>query len=126
MKIAVLRVIIALYGSCLSFQIYLNNLANYIPSAWNNATGCTVCESRALPSDRSQWPMVVMALFIERPTPFLSEVLGSVTALDYPKQRMRLWVHNAVCERRADEWHIPYTTVCVCVCVCVCCARGAI
>lgn len=78
-------------------QIYLNNLANYIPSAWNNATGCTVCESQELPSDRSQWPMVVLALFVERPTPFLSEVLGSVTALDYPKQRMRLWVHSAVC-----------------------------
>ena len=38
----------------------------------------------------------MLALFIEKPTPFLAEVLERVTGLDYPKHRMRLWVHTLV------------------------------
>ena len=81
---------------CVYPQIYLNSLANYIPDAWNNVTGCMICESHELPSNHSEWPLVMLALFIEKPTPFLAEVLEKITRLDYPKQRMRLWVHSLV------------------------------
>ena len=49
-----------------------------------------------LPQDKEQWPTVVLAVLIERPSPFLAEMLERVTQLAYPKSRISLWVHNAV------------------------------
>ena len=36
------------------------------------------------------------AVFIEHPSPFLVEMLEKVTGLDYPKEKISLWVHNTV------------------------------
>ncbi len=79
-------------------QKFLNNLGNYIPSAWNEEDGCLVCGEwrKELPQDKGTWPMVVLAVFIEKPSPFLAEMLERATQLDYPKNRMSLFVHNAV------------------------------
>ena len=51
---------------------------------------------RDLPDDKTKWPTVVLAVFIEHPSPFLVEMLEKVTGLDYPKEKISLWVHNAV------------------------------
>ena len=79
-------------------QLYLNNLGNYIPNAWNSTEGCIVCKewARQLPEDKGSWPTILLAVFIERPSPFLTEVLERLTLLDYPKEKMSLLVHNAV------------------------------
>lgn len=37
-----------------------------------------------------------MALFIEKPVPFLEEFFDLILALDYPKQKLDLFIHNAV------------------------------
>ena len=80
------------------FQLYLNNLGNYIPNAWNSTEGCILCKewARQLPEERGNWPTVLLAVFIEYPTPFLTEMLEKVALLDYPKEKMTLLVHNAV------------------------------
>lgn len=82
----------------LVFQLYLNNLGNYIPSAWNSTEGCMICKEGAqeLPEERESWPTVLLAVFVERPSPFLTEMLERVALLDYPKDKMTLLVHNAV------------------------------
>lgn len=83
-------------SSC--FQLYLNNLGNYIPSAWNTTEGCMICKEWAqeLPKERESWPTVLLAVFVEHPSPFLTEMLERVALLDYPKDKMTLLVHNAV------------------------------
>jgi len=57
-----------------------------------------VCKEwhKALPEDKQDWPSVVLAVFIESPSPFLMEVLEKVSQLSYPKEKISLWVHNAV------------------------------
>ena len=57
-----------------------------------------VCKEWAqeLPEERDNWPTVLLAVFIERPSPFLTEMLERVALLDYPKDKMTLLVHNAV------------------------------
>ena len=82
----------------LVFQLYLNNLGNYIPSAWNTTEGCMICKEWAqeLPVERESWPTVLLAVLVERPSPFLTEMLERVALLDYPKDKMTLLVHNAV------------------------------
>ena len=85
---------------CLLFlQIFLNYLGNYIPNQWNKENGCVHCsqDNIELPSDRDTWPTVFLALFVETPTPFLPQVLEKIQRLDYPTQRMSVWIHNQVC-----------------------------
>lgn len=77
-------------------QLFLNFLGNYIPNEWTTSRGCKQCGGTPLPPGRSEWPYVLLALFIESPTPFLLEVLEKVTQLDYPKNRISLWVHCSV------------------------------
>ncbi len=79
-------------------QVFLNFLTNYIPGLWNDVDGCTGCQEGLihLPTDRAEWPSVTLAVFIEQPTPFLPEVLEKISQLDYPKDKITLWVHNAV------------------------------
>lgn len=49
-----------------------------------------------LVEEREKWPHVQLALFVELPTPFLPQMLEKLSALDYPKSHMSLWVHNKV------------------------------
>lgn len=81
-------------------QLFLNFLGNYVPNEWSTSGGCRRCQemSLQLPSSRSEWPTVLLALFIESPTPFLLEVLEKVTQLDYPKDKISLWIHCNVRE----------------------------
>lgn len=41
-------------------------------------------------------PSVILAVFIEGPTPFLQDMLERVYKINYPKSQIHLWVHNAV------------------------------
>jgi hypothetical protein len=43
-------------------------------------------------------PYVILAVYIEVPTPFLQDVLEQIYQIDYPKSRLHLWVHNSVSE----------------------------
>jgi len=42
------------------------------------------------------YPTVLVAVFIEQPTPFLEEFLDKIYHIDYPKQKLHLFVHNSV------------------------------
>lgn len=78
--------------------MFLNYLANYVPNSWSEEKGCSLCNEtlRPLPPSREEWPVVLVAMSIPSPTPFLLEVLERVLALDYPQERMGLFVHNEV------------------------------
>ncbi len=70
-----------------------------MPNAWNESEGCIVCKEwiQELPEDPEALPTVLIALFIEQPTPFLQDVLERIYKLEYPKSKLYLWVHNGVC-----------------------------
>lgn len=42
------------------------------------------------------YPVVLIAIFIERPTPFLNEFLAAIYRQDYPKSKLHLFVHNTM------------------------------
>ncbi|CAG9863076.1 unnamed protein product [Phyllotreta striolata] len=77
----------------------LNYLGNYVPNAWNSVEGCRQCKKglinlEGLPS--KDVPVVLIALFIEHNTPFLEEFLNKIHNLQYPKERIHLFIHNAM------------------------------
>ncbi|XP_043918973.1 procollagen-lysine,2-oxoglutarate 5-dioxygenase 1 [Protopterus annectens] len=78
-------------------KLQLNYLGNYIPRIWTFETGCTVCDEdiqklSGLKDD--EFPLVLIAIYIEQPTPFVSEFFKRLLALNYPKKRLQLFIHN--------------------------------
>ncbi|KAM4564296.1 multifunctional procollagen lysine hydroxylase and glycosyltransferase LH3 [Fundulus diaphanus] len=80
-------------------KLQLNYLGNYVPTAWTYEHGCGVCDDDLLPLTDvpdENVPLVHVAVFIEHPTPFMEEFLERLTTLNYPKTRIRLFIHNNV------------------------------
>ncbi|XP_075903670.1 procollagen-lysine,2-oxoglutarate 5-dioxygenase 2 isoform X2 [Nelusetta ayraudi] len=78
-------------------KMYLNYLGNYVPNAWNYEHGCGHCHDDVLDSSQlKEFPSVQVGVFIEQPSPFLPEFFQRLWDLDYPKDRIKLFVHNNV------------------------------
>ncbi|XP_061121853.1 procollagen-lysine,2-oxoglutarate 5-dioxygenase 2 isoform X2 [Syngnathus typhle] len=76
-------------------KIYLNYLANYVPNTWNYEHGCSHCDDDVVDiSQLKEYPNVLLGVFIEHPTPFLSEFFQRLMTLDYPKDKLKVFVHN--------------------------------
>ncbi|XP_077313866.1 procollagen-lysine,2-oxoglutarate 5-dioxygenase 1 [Lithobates pipiens] len=79
-------------------KLLMYYLGNYIPRVWTFETGCVVCDEglrklSVFKTDDS-FPLVVIGVFIEQPTPFISEFFKRITNLQYPKQRIQLYIAN--------------------------------
>ncbi|KAJ6652379.1 hypothetical protein lerEdw1_011609 [Lerista edwardsae] len=72
-------------------KLQLNYLGNYIPNVWTHAGGCEVCDEGLLGlsnvADES-YPRILLAVFIEQPTPFLPQFLKRLLTLDYPYSQL--------------------------------------
>ncbi|XP_040918262.1 procollagen-lysine,2-oxoglutarate 5-dioxygenase 1 isoform X1 [Toxotes jaculatrix] len=78
-------------------KLQINYLGNYIPNTWTFETGCTVCHEdlRSLTAlKESEYPLVVIGIFIQQPTPFVTVFFERLLKLQYPKNRLRLFIYN--------------------------------
>uniref|UniRef100_A0A1A8MM88 Procollagen-lysine,2-oxoglutarate 5-dioxygenase 1 n=2 Tax=Nothobranchius pienaari TaxID=704102 RepID=A0A1A8MM88_9TELE len=78
-------------------KLQINYLGNYIPNAWSFEDGCTMCHEnlRSLSAlKESEFPLVVIGIFIQQPTPFVSVFFERLLKLQYPKNRLRLFIYN--------------------------------
>ncbi|KAK2117258.1 Multifunctional procollagen lysine hydroxylase and glycosyltransferase LH3 [Saguinus oedipus] len=78
-------------------KLQLNYLGNYVPNGWTPEGGCGFCnrDRRTLPGGQPP-PRVFLAVFVEQPTPFLPRFLQRLLLLDYPHDRITLFLHNNV------------------------------
>ncbi|XP_071999185.1 procollagen-lysine,2-oxoglutarate 5-dioxygenase 2 isoform X2 [Engystomops pustulosus] len=77
-------------------KIQLNYFGNYIPNIWTPETGCGTCDVDTIDlSTLEDYPRVTVGVFIEQPTPFLPEFFNRLLALDYPKDKLSLFIHNS-------------------------------
>uniref|UniRef100_UPI00398EBAFC procollagen-lysine,2-oxoglutarate 5-dioxygenase 1 isoform X1 n=1 Tax=Pristiophorus japonicus TaxID=55135 RepID=UPI00398EBAFC len=78
-------------------KVQLNYMGNYIPKVWTFETGCTECEkdtiSLAAKKD-TEFPTVLVGIFIEQPTPFVEEFFERLVNLNFPKEQLRIFIHN--------------------------------
>jgi len=77
----------------------LNSYGNYLPKNWNEESGCADCWDNMISlSDvkDDDLPTVLIGVFVEKATPFLEEFLHKIYLLDYPKNKIHLFVHNNV------------------------------
>ncbi|XP_066261630.1 procollagen-lysine,2-oxoglutarate 5-dioxygenase [Euwallacea similis] len=81
-------------------KLYLNYLTNYLPNGvWNSMEGCIACKKGQMNLDtikKDQWPIVYLGLFIEQNTPFIEGFFTKIYKMEYPKEKIHLFVHNAV------------------------------
>ncbi|XP_060737829.1 procollagen-lysine,2-oxoglutarate 5-dioxygenase 1 isoform X1 [Tachysurus vachellii] len=78
-------------------KLQVNYLGNYIPRVWTFETGCTVCQEDLRPLSglkESEYPSVVIGIFIQQPTPFLTVFFERLLRLQYPKNRLQLFISN--------------------------------
>ncbi|KAJ8376052.1 hypothetical protein SKAU_G00066320 [Synaphobranchus kaupii] len=76
-------------------KMYLDFLGNYIPNAWNYENGCGVCDQDMVDlSQVKEYPSITVGVFIEQPTAFLPEFFERLLSLDYPKDKLTVFVHN--------------------------------
>ncbi|KAM4738084.1 procollagen-lysine,2-oxoglutarate 5-dioxygenase 1 isoform 2-T2 [Anableps anableps] len=78
-------------------KLQMNYLGNYIPNTWTFEAGCTVCHEnlRSLSSlKESEYPLVLIGIFIQQPTPFVSVFFERLLKLQYPKNRLKLFISN--------------------------------
>ncbi|XP_011701398.1 PREDICTED: procollagen-lysine,2-oxoglutarate 5-dioxygenase 3 isoform X2 [Wasmannia auropunctata] len=89
---------LVLHGNGFS-KLVLNSLGNYLARAWTPDEGCLACWDRTIELNKTKpetYPVVLIAVFIERPTPFLEEFFGAIYRQNYPKSKLHLFVHNNV------------------------------
>ncbi|KAM6976630.1 procollagen-lysine,2-oxoglutarate 5-dioxygenase 1 isoform 2-T2 [Aplochiton taeniatus] len=78
-------------------KLQMNYLGNYIPKVWTFETGCTVCHQDLKPLTglkESEYPLVVVGVFIQQPTPFVTVFFQRLLKLNYPKSRLQLFISN--------------------------------
>uniref|UniRef100_A0A9J7YSV4 Procollagen-lysine,2-oxoglutarate 5-dioxygenase 1 n=1 Tax=Cyprinus carpio carpio TaxID=630221 RepID=A0A9J7YSV4_CYPCA len=77
-------------------KLQINYLGNYIPNLWTFETGCTICNEnlRPLSGLQSEYPVVVIGIFIQQPTPFVTVFFERLLNLKYPKNRIQLFIYN--------------------------------
>lgn len=78
----------------------LNGYANYLAGAFVDGE-CQLVEENLLEVDEENLPTVMLALFIEKATPFIEEWFESLAKLNYPLKKMDLFVHNNVDHHKA-------------------------
>ena len=84
----------------------LNTLGNYLPKAWNSDDQCTSCWENTIEYEGlKEKPEVVLAIFIEQETPFIEEFFEKIIALDYPKDKIDLFIHNVSPYHKEDVKH---------------------
>ncbi|KAL0119879.1 hypothetical protein PUN28_007957 [Cardiocondyla obscurior] len=87
-----------LHGNGVS-KLVLNSLGNYLAHAWTSDEGCLACWDQTIELDKTKpetYPIILIAVFIEHPTPFLEEFFEAIYRQLYPKSKLHLFVHNNV------------------------------
>lgn len=78
-------------------KILLNNFGSYVAGAFKHEE-CQLCDENKLDefTDPKDFPIVTIGIFITNPTPFLQEYFDSILALEYPKDKLHIFLYNNV------------------------------
>ncbi|XP_058450895.1 procollagen-lysine,2-oxoglutarate 5-dioxygenase [Malaya genurostris] len=82
-------------------KLTLNGFANYLAGAFIDGECKTVTEN-LLQLDEENLPTVMLALFIEKATPFIDDWFDKIANLNYPMSKMHLFIHNNVLYHKAS------------------------
>jgi len=76
-----------------------NSLSNYLVGHWTPKQGCLGCAENTFNLESLQvedYPTVFLAVFVEHPTAFLEDCLKLIADLEYPKNKIDVFIHYSV------------------------------
>lgn len=76
-------------------KLTLNNFGNYLAGAFMESE-CKICTENRLTLNEDELPTILLSIFIEKPTPFVEEFLEKAYQINYPKEKMHVFVHSNV------------------------------
>ncbi|CAH8872001.1 unnamed protein product [Trichobilharzia szidati] len=79
-------------------KVEFSSLSNYLAYSWTPSRGCQQCEENNIHLNdhtKQEYPLIVMGIFIEYPTPFIGKFFQRVAELSYPKSRIHIVGHRA-------------------------------
>ncbi|XP_048505479.1 procollagen-lysine,2-oxoglutarate 5-dioxygenase isoform X1 [Athalia rosae] len=80
-------------------KLALNALGNYLSKAWSPDEGCISCWDNTIELNEDNfesYPVILVSIFLVKPTPFLEEFLEKVYHQTYPKSKLHLFLYNNV------------------------------
>ncbi|KAL4090405.1 hypothetical protein QTP88_025251 [Uroleucon formosanum] len=87
-----------LHGNGLS-KMTFNSYTNYIPNKWSPESGCNTCYDNNLDLStlkEEDYPIVLLSIIVDKPTPFFDEFLDKIENIDYPRSRVFLSITTLV------------------------------
>ncbi|XP_062554119.1 procollagen-lysine,2-oxoglutarate 5-dioxygenase [Armigeres subalbatus] len=81
-------------------KLVLNGYGNYLAGAFVDGE-CKSINENLIELEEGNLPTVMMALFIERATPFIEEWFEAIANINYPLKNIDLFIHNNV------DYHKP-------------------
>lgn len=98
-------------------KVLLNNFGCYVAGAYRH-NECHLCTEQILEefdlNNEDALPTVTVALFITKATPFLEEFFDSIRSLEYPKQKLTIFVYNNVSRNVGRQTKINYENLIFC------------
>jgi len=84
-------------------KLLLNTFGNYLAHSWDLDDGCLECWEKNLDlKNLVETPKVLLAIFINKETPFMMEFWHKIESLKYDKSSIDLFIHNRA-EFHKDE-----------------------
>lgn len=75
-------------------KLFLNSFGNYLAKARSsNDNSCLNCPALIEPYS-GEFPIILMGIFINLDTPFIEEFFDKISQLDYPKEKIHLYIYN--------------------------------
>lgn len=79
------------HGNGPSKYTLLNSLGNYLAGTFDKT--CIICTENNLILDEDNLPTISLTVSILKPYPFLRDFWDKISALNYPKNKINLFVH---------------------------------
>lgn len=77
-------------------KLHLNNYGNYLARAFAEGE-CKWCtKDNNIDEEKQTSFSVLIGIFIENPMPFLEEFFDKILTLNYPKEKIHIFIHNRV------------------------------
>lgn len=80
-------------------KIHLNSIGNYVAKSWDKTNGCLSCLQNTIVldgRDSSEFPTVLIAIFITREVPFMDHFFLDLKKLQYPKSKISIIIFNSM------------------------------
>ncbi|KAI3386846.1 hypothetical protein SNEBB_000372 [Seison nebaliae] len=77
-------------------KLELNHIGNYVGGKWSMSNPCPGCVTNEPELKDEELPHITIGVFVTQATPFMEEFFKNLYNLDYPKDKITLFIYNSM------------------------------